>query len=146
MTTDDQTQATESTDDSQAATRPPHSRRGFLRKTATTGILGMTGLAVATETASASEADENNRTRHDKDIEIYSMNGGWASYDLWTTGDIDHIRPHTEPHDRNRDPPGNDRVSGRVHANGMDKYAFNGDIEYLWGPGLAINIDYGSSR
>jgi hypothetical protein len=61
MTPDDPTQAIESTEENRAEAGPSRSRRGFLRKIAATGILGMSGLTAVVASSEPASAGGWNR-------------------------------------------------------------------------------------
>ena len=147
MTTDESTQSTETTTDHQAETSSLRNRRSFLRKTAATGVLGMTGISLATESASAGKADEENRSSHNNSLTVHywpkKNRRNCTYYYVRSTGDMDHMGS-ADGHDDNLNLPGKywDGAGGNICQKHTDRYAFNGRLEYVDIGGVVVNVDF----
>lgn len=145
MVREDRTRSVESTEKHGSKTASSRGRRGFLKKAAATGILGLSGITLATQTASASEADEENRSSHGDSVTIRGHGSGKTYYTFRTTGDIDHMG-RAEDNDENYEPsPALDGIYGQVGGGYKERFAFNGQLEYVHINGdAAFNVDFSS--
>jgi hypothetical protein len=154
MTTDEPTQSIESNAKDHGETPPTRSRRGFLKQTAAASILGISGMSVAAQTASASKTssetrrvngktytEATERTDHDepvsdiepmdyrgfdKILEIYGRGPWWVDYYIDSNGDI--IPAYNTEGD---DWVGNDVGGGTIYDGYTDAYYVQYGVDYI---------------
>lgn len=154
MVTKDDIRSVEATNESHKNTDVSHSRRGFLKQTAAASILGMSGLSVAAETASASKTAGETRTINgktyteatertdrtepvsdvtpmdyrgfDKLLEIYGRGPFWVDYHIDSNGDI--IKAYDTEGD---DWVGNDVAGGTIYDGYTDAYYVQYGVDFI---------------